>query len=138
MLESQNDLLKDAIKKMSSRIQELEGALKGEQKSAEPSPHPLLSENTRMKENEELLKILGRDVEDNNIDEEIAEDFGSLSIGEHGQAKFFGQSAGSHVSYLTDFVIRSFRLNELRHIVIPPSTRGEWHEHWLPSSQDTP
>lgn len=51
-----------------------------------------------LKEHETLIHLLeGNECPETH--EELADAFGSLSIGEQGQAKFHGQSAGSDVRY---------------------------------------
>lgn len=100
VLQSQNQTLQDAVKRMTTRIRELEAALGSTQSQLTAQPHPLLQESPANRENESLMQLLEGGSLNGASPEEVRDAFGSLSIGEQGQAKFHGQSAGSGVSAL--------------------------------------
>ncbi|KAF7987007.1 hypothetical protein HWV62_97 [Athelia sp. TMB] len=84
------------------RIQKLEDALAGLQSSLSSEPHPLLRD--------ELLSIkLDPDMQSPDFSERFEdglaktmEIFGTLAIGENGQSRYFGPSAGSETLFSTN------------------------------------
>ena len=98
VLQSQNQTLQDAVKRMTTRIRELEAALGSTQSQLTAQPHPLLQESPANRETESLMQLLESGSLNGASPEEVRDAFVSLSIGEQGQAKFHGQSAGSGVS----------------------------------------
>ena len=81
---------------MTARLRTLEEALSAAQAKLSAQPHPLLQDNAVLQNADELLQTFERDAREE--DEEVAEAFGSLSVGDQGQTRFHGQSAGSDVS----------------------------------------
>ena len=82
---------------MTARIRDLETALSTTQAQLSAQPHPLLQETPLNRENEAILQILEGGAISGANAEELRDAFGSLSIGEHGQVKYHGQSAGAGV-----------------------------------------
>jgi hypothetical protein len=85
------------ISDMAQRIRQLEDALAIFQTSVSNEIHPLLQE--------ELLSVkYGPEIQStpthNDGSQALADTFGTLTIGEHGEAKYFGLSAGSEVCSL--------------------------------------
>ena len=82
-----------SVKSLKARVRDLEDALARTQAQVSPQPHPLL-EGREQSNDDDLPE------EDEFKDEadEAAELVGSLSIGEHGQARYHGQSSSSEVS----------------------------------------
>lgn len=93
VLQSQNETLLQNVKRMSSRIRELEAALGKTQAQISPQPHPLLQESERLKDIDQSL-YEETDVPKDGV-EEASDLVGSLSIGDQGQARFHGQSSAS-------------------------------------------
>ena len=90
---------------MSERIRQLEDALAIFQSGVSNERHPLLRD--------ELLTIkfgpeVRRTVDEENSRDSLAESIdalGTLTIGDHGETKYFGRSGGSEVrSLMGDFV----------------------------------
>jgi hypothetical protein len=84
------------ISKMEERIRQLEGALA----SSQSEGHPLLKE--------ELLSIGKYNSESANVpafpkqsEEEVIHALGAMSIGEHGEGKYFGRSAGTEAGSIS-------------------------------------
>ncbi len=95
------------ISEMSERIRQLEDALAIFQAGISHERHPLLRD--------ELLSVkFGPEVR-RTVDEETQRDLnascigamGTLTIGEHGESKYFGRSAGSEVSFCDSACIYS-------------------------------
>jgi hypothetical protein len=85
------------ISDMAQRIRQLEDALAIFQTSVSNEVHPLLQE--------ELLSIkYGPETQSpsspNDNSQELADALGTLTIGQHGEVKYFGRSAGSEVCSL--------------------------------------
>ena len=95
IISTDSDASRQKVVKMAARIRELEDALALFQATVSTSCHPLLTE--------ELLSIKydpehsRGDEDDNQI--ETLDTFGTLTIGEHGNSKYFGGSGGSEVSH---------------------------------------
>ena len=98
VLQSQNETLQQTVKRMTSRIRDLEAALGKTQAQISPQPHPLLQESERLKEVDESL-YEDSDAHKDSV-EEASDLVGSLSIGDQGQARFHGQSSASEVRFL--------------------------------------
>ena len=98
VLQSQNESLLQAVKRLSVRVRELEAALKETQSQVSPQPHPLLQDTERLSDivdtstYEEAAESPKTDIE------EATEGVGSLIIGDQGQSRFHGQSSASEVS----------------------------------------
>ena len=89
--------LNTKISEMAERIRQLEGALASSQSMVCNEVHPLLKE--------ELLSIGKYDSENANVpaspkqtEEGIIHALGTMSIGERGEGKYFGRSAGTEAS----------------------------------------
>ncbi|KAF8920617.1 fungal-specific transcription factor domain-containing protein [Mucidula mucida] len=76
--------LAEEVKVLTARIRELEGALSGQ---ANGESHPLLQ--TRDSQREEIDALYEKGLH------EVSEAIGSLAIGQDGQAKYHGETAGS-------------------------------------------
>ncbi|KAH8116265.1 fungal-specific transcription factor domain-containing protein [Phellopilus nigrolimitatus] len=93
VLQTQNETLMQTVKRMTTRIHDLEAALGNTQAQISPQPHPLLQDNERLKET--AIRV-GDEYEGSNEDIEEASDLvGSLAIGEQGRTRFHGQSSAS-------------------------------------------
>jgi hypothetical protein len=80
--------LTEQVKSLTSRVHELETALRGTSNSGQSSSHVLLSDAST---------LAGGDAAHEEEDD-IYEAIGSLSIGLDGQTKYHGESASSEVS----------------------------------------
>ena len=86
---------------MGHRIRELEDALSIFQSSVSNEPHPLLRDDLlaikfgpERRENQEPDKPISQPTMDSTISA-----LGTLTIGDRGEAKYFGPSAGSEVTF---------------------------------------
>jgi len=86
VLQSQNQSLQDVVKRMTTRIRDLEAALSSTSSQLTAQPHPLLQESAANRENEALIRLLEGGSLNGASPEEVQDAFGSLSIGEQGQA----------------------------------------------------
>ena len=77
------------ISEMGQRIRQLEDALAILQSSVSTEPHPLLGD--------ELFSVKSSPVKESDILAETMGAFGTLTIGDSGESKYFGPSAGSEV-----------------------------------------
>ncbi|KAL5537067.1 hypothetical protein ACEPAF_890 [Sanghuangporus sanghuang] len=90
VLQSQNEALLQSVRRLKSRVRDLEDALAKTQAQISPQPHPLLEGREPSNEPDpEQCKE-----EEDEVDE-ASQLVGSLSIGEQGQARFHGQSSAS-------------------------------------------
>lgn len=78
--------LAEEVKHLTARIHELEGALS---QQANGETHPLLQPRDPQREEIDALYEKGL--------HEVSEAIGSLAIGQDGQAKYHGETAGSEV-----------------------------------------
>lgn len=97
VLQSHNEALLQSVKRLTSRVRDLESALGKTQAQLSPQPHPLLEESERLKETGTGGYDDGSLARDEV--EEAGDLVGSLSIGEQGQARFHGQSSASEVCH---------------------------------------
>ena len=78
---------------MGQRIRQLEDALAILQSTVSAEPHPLLRDG--------LLPAKSSPVKQPDLLAETMDAFGTLTIGDSGESKYFGPSAGSEVRYAT-------------------------------------
>lgn len=88
------------ISEMGQRIRQLEDALAILQSTVSTEPHPLLGDG--------LLSIKSSPMNQPDSLSETIDAFGTLTIGESGESKYFGPSAGSEVRSSTFELISSY------------------------------
>lgn len=106
--------LAEEVKVLTARIHDLEGALSNQ---ANGDCHPLLQSRDSQRDEIDILYETGL--------HEVSDAIGSLAIGQDGQAKYHGETAGSEVRRQ----IGSSPLVELTHhcVVLPKSSTGMLH-----------
>ncbi|EJD07390.1 uncharacterized protein FOMMEDRAFT_164371 [Fomitiporia mediterranea MF3/22] len=93
VLQTQNETLLQQVKRLNSRVRDLESALSKTQAQISPQPHPLLENAERSPDSD--ANAYGEEDSEKDGAEEAADLVGSLSIGEEGQTRFHGQSSAS-------------------------------------------
>lgn len=98
VLQSQNESLLQAVKRLTLRVRELEAALRETQSQVSPQPHPLLQEGEQLADIVDASAYEDASESPKSEIDEAAEGVGSLIIGVQGQTRFHGQSSASEVS----------------------------------------
>lgn len=96
---------------MGQRIQELEEALRDFQASTSKEPHPLLRQELLVIKYPSGMSLPSTQNPD-NTSMELSDALGTLTIGDHGDVKYFGHSAGTEVRFTT------FRRPSFDHIIL--------------------
>lgn len=102
--------LTEQVKSMTEKIKQLEQALEGAQNGSDSAKlHPLLGKSSRLV-SEDPPDIHTLFDNDGQV-REATDAMGSLSIGQYGQAKYHGESAGSEVMIVTSLHSTSSRFS---------------------------
>ncbi|KAK0461217.1 fungal-specific transcription factor domain-containing protein [Desarmillaria tabescens] len=91
---SETGTLHQKVEEMGQRIQELEEALRDFQASTSTEPHPLLRQELLVIKYPPGMALPSTQTPDNTT-MELSDALGTLTIGDHGDAKYFGHSAGT-------------------------------------------
>jgi hypothetical protein len=106
------------IARMGERIRQLEDALALLQASTSKEPHPLLCENAIIVDNENLDDKLHESEDEGAV--EVSRALGTLSVTDHGLARFFGSTGGSDL-LLVCCTIEGPYLSLLKHWIFAPA-----------------
>ena len=94
--------LHDKISELCNRVRELEDALRDSHRRVSEDPHPLLSEELlRIKAPLERETVADKDAHKaakEELNADVLDSFGSLSISQSGRSKYYGHIANSWVS----------------------------------------
>ncbi|KAK0485844.1 hypothetical protein IW261DRAFT_1452380 [Armillaria novae-zelandiae] len=91
---SDTGTLHQKVEEMGQRIQELEEALRDFQASTSKKPHPLLRQELLVIKYPSGISLPSTQSPD-NTSMELSDALGTLTIGDHGDVKYFGHSAGT-------------------------------------------
>lgn len=83
---------------MCERIRQLEDALAILQATTTTVPHPLLREE--LLAIKKGIEVTIEEPEDDAVDVSVTDEFGTLSISDHGIARFIGRTGGLDVRFL--------------------------------------
>ncbi|KAK0504722.1 hypothetical protein EDD18DRAFT_1126079 [Armillaria luteobubalina] len=91
---SDTGTLHQKVEELGQRIQELEEALRDFQASTSKEPHPLLRQELLVIKYPSGMSLPSTQIPD-NTSMELSDALGTLTIGDHGDVKYFGHSAGT-------------------------------------------
>ncbi|KAK0225961.1 fungal-specific transcription factor domain-containing protein [Armillaria fumosa] len=107
---SDTGTLHQKVEEMGQRIQELEEALRDFQASTSKEPHPLLRQELLVIKYPSGMSLPSMQSPD-NTSMELSDALGTLTIGDHGDVKYFGHSAGTESLLLAGAEMQSSSLD---------------------------
>lgn len=113
---SDTGTLHQKVEEMGQRIQELEEALREFQASTSKEPHPLLRQELLVIKYPSGMSLPSTQSPD-NTSMELSDALGTLTIGDHGDVKYFGHSAGTESLLLAGAEMHSSSLDNCARVV---------------------